>query len=168
MWALVTDNTITKIINNPKGLVIDNIQYSRNIFSFRWSNEEREAIGLYEVVWDNTNKKDEAYYINTNASYAFADGVVTASYGSATAKAHADILFTAADDLNSVYPAKAAREMGWNQVPLICAREIPVSGGLSGCIRVLIHWNTNTPQSQIRHVYLGAAASLRPDLSGRL
>jgi chorismate mutase len=80
----------------------------------------------------------------------------------------ASVLFTAADDLNSVYPAKAAREMGWNQVPLICAREIPVSGGLSGCIRVLIHWNTNTPQSQIRHVYLGAAASLRPDLSGRL
>ena len=80
----------------------------------------------------------------------------------------ASVLFTAADDLNSVYPAKAAREMGWNQVPLICAREIPVPGGLSGCIRVLIHWNTNTPQSQIRHVYLGAAASLRPDLSGRL
>jgi len=80
----------------------------------------------------------------------------------------ASVLFTAADDLNSVYPAKAAREMGWNQVPLICAREIPVPGGLSGCIRVLIHWNTNTPQSEIRHVYLGAAARLRPDLSGRL
>ena len=80
----------------------------------------------------------------------------------------ASVLFTAADDLNSVYPAKAAREMGWNQVPLICAREIPVPGGLAGCIRVLIHWNTDTPQSEIRHVYLGAAASLRPDLSGRL
>ena len=90
MWALVTDNTITKIINNPKGLVIDNIQYSRNIFSFRWSNEEREAIGIYEVVFNNTNKKDETYYTNTNQSFAFADGVVTASYGSATAKAHAD------------------------------------------------------------------------------
>ena len=90
MWALVTDNTITKIINNPKGLVIDNIQYSRNIFSFRWSNEEREAIGIYEVVFNNTNKKDEEYYTNTNQSFAFADGVVTASYGSATARAHAD------------------------------------------------------------------------------
>ena len=90
MWALVTDNTITKIINNPKGLVIDNIQYSRNIFSFRWSNEEREAIGIYEVVFNNTNKKDETYYTNTNQSFAFADGVVTASYGSATARAHAD------------------------------------------------------------------------------
>jgi chorismate mutase len=79
----------------------------------------------------------------------------------------ASVLFTATDDLNSVYPAKAAREMGWNQVPLISAREIPVPGGLVGCIRVLIHWNTDTPQSEIRHVYLGAAVSLRPDLSGR-
>ena len=79
----------------------------------------------------------------------------------------ASVLFTATDDLNSAYPAQAAREMGWNQVPLISAREIPVPGGLAGCIRVLIHWNTDKPQSEIRHVYLGAAASLRPDLSGK-
>jgi len=79
----------------------------------------------------------------------------------------ASVLFTATDDLNSVYPARAAREMGWNQVPLISAREIPVPGGLAGCIRILIHWNTDTPQSEIRHVYLGTAASLRPDLSRR-
>jgi len=59
MWALVEDNTITKIINNPKAMVIGGTQYSRNIFSFRWSNEEREAIGIYEVVFNNTNKKDE-------------------------------------------------------------------------------------------------------------
>ena len=86
MWALVTDNTITKIINNPKGLVIGDIRYSRNIFSFRWSNEEREAIGIYEVVFDNSNRKDQAYYNNTNQSFNFADGKVTASYGTATAK----------------------------------------------------------------------------------
>ena len=86
MWALVTDNTITKIINNPKGLVIGDIRYSRNIFSFRWTNEEREAKGIYEVVFDNSNKKDEAYYTNTNQSFNFADGAVTASFGTATAK----------------------------------------------------------------------------------
>jgi len=86
MWALVTDNTITKIINKPKGLVIGDIRYSRNIFSFRWSNEEREAIGIYEVVFDNSNRKDQAYYNNTNQSFNFADGKVTASYGTATAK----------------------------------------------------------------------------------
>ena len=100
MWALIEDGSITKLINNPKGMVIGDTQYSRNIFSFRWSNEEREAIGLYEVVFDNTNKKDEAYYTNTNQSFAFADGAVTASYGSATAKALTDTLFTAQDEVD--------------------------------------------------------------------
>ena len=100
MWALVTDGSITKIINQPKPLVIGDTQYSRNIFSFRWSNAEREAIGLYEVVFDNSNKKSEAYYNNTNQTFAFADGKVTASYGSATAKALADTLFTAQDEVD--------------------------------------------------------------------
>ena len=86
MWALVEDNAITKIINNPKGLVIGDTRYSRNIFSFRWTNEEREAIGIYEVVFDNSNKKDETYYNNTNQSFDYADGEVTASYGTATPK----------------------------------------------------------------------------------
>lgn len=74
-------------------------------------------------------------------------------------------IFTTTEDLSSAYPARAAREMGSNQVPMICSREIPVPGGLARCIRVLLHWNTDLPQQAIRHVYLGAAASLRPDLS---
>jgi hypothetical protein len=86
MWALIEDNTIVKTINNPKGMVIGDTRYSRNIFSFRWSNAEREAIGIYEIVFDNSNKKDEAYYINTNQSFNFDGNEVTASYGSATAK----------------------------------------------------------------------------------
>jgi len=86
MWALVEDNAITKIINNPKAMVIGDTRHSRNIFSFRWSNEEREAIGIYEVVYDISNKRNEDWYINTNETLSFADGVVTASYGSATAK----------------------------------------------------------------------------------
>ncbi len=86
MWAIVKDNEITETFSNLKGLVINNIQYSRNIFSFRWTNEEREAIGIYEVVFDNSNKKDQAYYNNTNQSFNFADGKVTASYGTATAR----------------------------------------------------------------------------------
>ncbi len=86
MWALVENNEIKKIINKPKGMVIGDTRHSRNIFSFRWTNEEREAIGLYEVVFDNSNKKDEAYYNNTNQSFNFADGKVTASFGTATAK----------------------------------------------------------------------------------
>jgi len=99
MWAIIKNNEITKTLNNPKSMIIDNIQYSRKIFSL-WSKSEREAKGIYEVVFDNTNKKDEAYYTNTNQSFAFADGVVTASYGSATAKAHADTLYTAQDEID--------------------------------------------------------------------
>ena len=86
MWALIEDSEIVKIINNPKAMVIGDVRHSRNIFSFRWTNEEREAIGIYEIVFDNSNKRDEAYYINTNQSFNFADGVATASFGSATAK----------------------------------------------------------------------------------
>jgi chorismate mutase len=74
-------------------------------------------------------------------------------------------IFTTTEDLSAAYPAQAAREMGWNAVPMICSREIPVSGGLPRCIRVLLHWNTDLPQGSIHHVYLGAAARLRPDLS---
>ena len=91
MWALVEDNAITKIINNPKGLVIGDTRYSRNIFSFRWTNEEREAIGIYEVITDSSNRKDENWYINTNESYTFADNQVTRSWGTATPKLLEDI-----------------------------------------------------------------------------
>ena len=90
MFALVQDNTITKTISGNRGITLNDIQYPQNIFTL-WSAAEREAIGIYEVVFDNTNKKDEAYYTNTNQSFAFAGGVVTASYGSATANSLADI-----------------------------------------------------------------------------
>ena len=89
MFALVQDNTITKMISGNRGITLGDIQYPRSIFTL-WSASEKEAIGIYEVVFNNTNKKDEAYYTNTNQSFAFADGVVTASFGSATAKALAD------------------------------------------------------------------------------
>lgn len=76
----------------------------------------------------------------------------------------ASALFTVTDDIASVYPALAARQMGWDQVPMMCAREIPVTGSLPMCIRVLIHWNTELQQAEIQHVYLGTAVKLRPDL----
>ena len=104
MWALVEDNAITKIINNPKAMVINDVRHSKNIFSFRWTNEEREAIGIYEVVFDNSNKKNEEYYINTNQSFDYADGQVTASYGTATPKAIADSLWTQEDSDNGDMP----------------------------------------------------------------
>ena len=95
MFALVQDNAFVKIVNSSKGITIDDNQYPKTIFSL-WTNAEREAIGIYEVVMDTTNKKDEAYYINTNVSYAYSSGTVTGSYGTATAKPLADILW--ADD----------------------------------------------------------------------
>ena len=104
MWALVEDNAITKIINNPKAMVINDVRHSKNIFSFRWTNEEREAIGIYEVVFDNSNKKNEEYYINTNQSFDYADGQVTASYGTATPKQLADSLWTQEDSDNGDLP----------------------------------------------------------------
>ena len=104
MWGLVESGSITKLINNPRAMVIGDVQYSRNIFSSRWTNAEREAIGIYEVEFDNTNKKDEQWYINTNQSFAFAGGKITASYGSATAKAHADTLYTNQDKTDGKIP----------------------------------------------------------------
>ncbi len=76
----------------------------------------------------------------------------------------ASAIFTTTADLHSAYPAQAARELGWSDVPLMCAQEIPVPDGLPLCIRVLLHWNTELPQPAIRHVYLKEAVRLRPDL----
>jgi hypothetical protein len=97
MYALVTDETITKYFNNPKGFTLGDLQYPADIF-MKWSVSEKEAIGIYEVVFDNSNKKDEQWYINTNQSFAFADGTVTASYGTATPKAHADTTWSQDDE----------------------------------------------------------------------
>ena len=77
----------------------------------------------------------------------------------------ASAIFTVTADLDAAFPAQAARQLGWQHVPLMCAREIPVPGSLPRCIRVLLHWNTDRPQAAIRPVYLRAAASLRPDLA---
>jgi chorismate mutase len=73
-------------------------------------------------------------------------------------------IFTTTDDLISAYPALAARQMGWEHVPMMCALEIPVQGSLPRCVRVLIQWNTDRVQNTIKHVYLREAVSLRPDL----
>jgi chorismate mutase len=77
----------------------------------------------------------------------------------------ASIIFTVTDDLNAAFPAKAARQIGLLQPALMCAREIPVPGALPRCIRVLLHVNTPRTQEEIKHIYLGEAASLRPDLN---
>jgi hypothetical protein len=96
MYALVEDGSISKLITNPKSMVIGNVRYPAKIFQL-WSQSELNSIGIYEVITDSTNKKDEKWYINTNESYSFADNQVTRSWGTATAKAHADTLWTQED-----------------------------------------------------------------------
>jgi len=101
MYALVESGTITKYFNNSKGFMLGDVQYSSDIFT-KWSVEEKKTIGIHEVVFDDSNKKDEQWYINTNQSFAFANDTVTASYGSATPKAHADTLFTAQNETDGL------------------------------------------------------------------
>jgi len=96
MYALVEDSSVTKIITNPKTMVIGDVRYPAKIFQL-WSASELNAIGIYEVITDSSNFKDEKWYINTNESYAYSSGTVTRSWGTATPKAHADSLWTQAD-----------------------------------------------------------------------
>jgi len=76
----------------------------------------------------------------------------------------ASVIFTATADLNATFPAEAARQIGWLEVPLLCAKEIEVPGSLEKVIRVLIHLNTEKKQNQIEHIYLGETKKLRTDL----
>ena len=76
----------------------------------------------------------------------------------------ASTLFTTTGDIISAFPALAARQLGWDLVPMMCAREIPVPDSLPMCIRVLIHWNTDKEQTEIQHVYLLESVRLRTDL----
>ena len=89
MFALVEDNKITQMPKGNKGLTIGDNQYPASIYTL-WTEAERNEIGIYTIEIDNTNKKDEEWYINTNITYAFGSGKVTGTYGTATAKAIAD------------------------------------------------------------------------------
>ena len=77
----------------------------------------------------------------------------------------ASAIFTTTPDIDAEFPALAARQLGWLDVPLLCSHEMTVPGSLPLCIRVLIHWNTNKAQDEIEHVYVREAIRLRPDLS---
>ena len=77
----------------------------------------------------------------------------------------ASAIFTVTKDIDAEFPALAARQLGWIEVPLLCGYEISVEGSLPMCVRVLVHWNTDKPQADIHHVYIHDAERLRPDLS---
>ena len=96
MYAIVENNQITQYINYPKSVVIGDVRYPAKIFEL-WTTAEKEAIGIYEIIVDKTNYKDPEYYINTDSSYSFANGQVTESWGTATAKQLNDSLWTQQD-----------------------------------------------------------------------
>ena len=103
MYAIITDGSISKYVNHPKPVTIGDVQYPARIFS-AWTASELAAIGIIKVTFDNSNKKEEQWYINTNQTYTYdaSAGTVTATYGTATAKAHADTLFTAQDETDGL------------------------------------------------------------------
>ena len=101
MFALVESGSITRMLNGRQGVTVDGVQHPRTIFTL-WTEAERNAIGIYTVEIDESKKKDEQWYINTNITYAFDGSKVTGSYGDATAKAHADTLFTAQDETDGL------------------------------------------------------------------
>ena len=95
MYALVESGTITRYFNNPKGFSLNGNQYSADVFT-KWTNTEREAIGIYEIIFDNSNYKSPKFFNNTDRTYTFnsSEGTVTATFGTATAKPHADVNWT--------------------------------------------------------------------------
>jgi len=96
MFAIVESGSITSMPRGNKSFKLGDTQYPASVFTL-WTESERNAIGLYTVEIDETNKKNSKWYVNTNITYAFGSGKVTGSYGTATAKAHADTLWTEQD-----------------------------------------------------------------------
>ena len=103
MFALVESGSITKYFSGNQAITIGDNQYPKAIFTL-WSKAEREAIGIYEVEMDTSKRKNEEWYINTNVTYSFGSGKVTGSYGDATAKKHADTLWTSQDKTDGLIP----------------------------------------------------------------
>ena len=99
MFALVESGSITKYLRGNKGIQFGDLKYPRAIYTL-WTEAERNAINIYSIVYDDSNKEDDRWYINTNQTYTYdaSAGTVTATYGSATAKAHANTTWTAQDE----------------------------------------------------------------------
>ena len=104
MFAVVESGSITSMPKGNKGITIDGVQHSADIFTAKWTEAQRNAIGVYTVEIDETNKKDEEWYVNTNITYAFGSGKVTGTYGTATAKPIADVLYTEQNKTDNEIP----------------------------------------------------------------
>jgi hypothetical protein len=122
MFALVESGSVTKFFRGNKGVTIGDIQYPKQIFQ-SWSNSELQAIGIYPVRIDTTNKKDEAWYVNTNITYAVDGDEVVGSYGTATAKAINDRNATDEDgvELDPVVVIKGLKTIKKEMIDQQCA-----------------------------------------------
>lgn len=129
------------------------------------SYEERCAVQCRGIRGATTVERDSAAAI-LQATRELLTRIVEVN--GAAVEDLASAFFTATPDLTAAFPAAAARDLGWQHVALLDAQEIPVPGSLPRCVRVLLHWNTDTPQAEIHHIYLRDAASLRPDLARSL
>ena len=116
MFALVESGSITSMPKGNKGIQIGDIKHSADIFTSKWTESERNAIGIYTIETDETNLKSRNWYINTNLSYSFGSGKVTASYGTATPRAHADTLFTQADEDNGLGKKDDIKQKGLKSI----------------------------------------------------
>ena len=125
MFALIDNQQITKFFSGNRGVTLGDVQYPKSIFSL-WSEAERNAIGIYVITVDTTNKKDEKWYINTNVSYGVESNKAVGSYGTATAKAHADTLWTAQDEIDGkgIEGEVATRGLKYNLIKTIKIREV--------------------------------------------
>lgn len=120
-------------------------------------------MALRGVRGATTAEKDEAEAV-LNATRELLQALLEANPGM-RAEDIASAWFTATHDLQAAFPAQAARQLGWTETALMCAQEMQVQGGLGRCIRVLLHWNTDAGQGDVKHVYLNGARMLRPDLN---
>ena len=114
-FALVESGSVTKLLNGNQGIKIGDYNYPPDIYT-KWTESERNNIGIYTIENDNTNFKNQKWYINTALSYSFGSGKVTASYGSATARAHADTLFTQADEDNGLGTKDDVKQKGLKSI----------------------------------------------------
>ena len=154
MHAIITDGSISKYINHPKSLVIGDVRYPARIFS-AWTASELAAIGIIEVTFDNSNKKDEQWYINTNQSFTYdaSAGTVTATYGSATARAHADTLFTAQDETDGLGTEGEVKTRGlkYNLIKIIKSRAAAILADTDWYIIRKADANTAIPSTITNH-----------------
>jgi len=132
MFALVESGSITKMLNGNKGIQLGDLKYPRAIYTL-WTEAERNAINIYSIVYDDSNKEDDRWYINTSQTYTYdaSAGTVTATYGSATARAHADTTWSQDDEDDGNLPDnKSVGDVKVEGLKTILIRQVKVQAAV--------------------------------------